>query len=130
MSYSRPGLRDAECRSVIGRPDFLAFTDLGADIGWPGLTFVCTDPAYQGRGAGSLLSRKVLEMAAADGMPVYLESTEVAIPMYEKLGFKVIDGFEMEIPSPGSAGLTEVYREACMVWYPPQKQDDRSGERG
>jgi ribosomal protein S18 acetylase RimI-like enzyme len=101
--------------------------DPGADIGGLGLTFVCTDPAYQGRGAGSLLSRKVLEMAAADGMPVYLESTEVAVPMYEKLGFRVIDGFEMQIPRPGLAELTEVYREACMVWYPPSKQGDRSG---
>jgi hypothetical protein len=66
-------------------------------------------------------------MAAADGMPVYLESTEVAVPMYEKLGFKVIDGFEMQIPRPGSAELTQVYREACMVWYPPSKQGARSG---
>ena len=101
--------------------------DPGADIGRLALTFVCTDPAYQGRGAGSLLSRKVLEMAAVDGMPVYLESTEVAARMYEKLGFKVIDGFEMQIPRPGSAELTQVYREACMVWYPPSKQGDISG---
>jgi hypothetical protein len=66
-------------------------------------------------------------MAAADRMPVYLESTEVAVPMYEKLGFKAIDGFEMRIPRPGSAELTQVYREACMVWYPPSKQGARSG---
>ncbi|KAK4134855.1 hypothetical protein BT67DRAFT_283488 [Trichocladium antarcticum] len=33
------------------------------------LNFVCVDPAYQGQGAGSLLTREVLGMAAADGLP-------------------------------------------------------------
>ena len=83
------------------------------------MSFVCTDPAYQGHGAGSMLTRRVLEMAATDGLPVYLESTEVAVPMYEKLGFKAINSFEMTIRRPGSAGVSEVYREWCMVWYPP-----------
>ncbi|KAK4241769.1 acyl-CoA N-acyltransferase [Achaetomium macrosporum] len=85
------------------------------------LNFVCTDPGYQGEGAGSLLTRKVLEMAAADGLPVYLESTEVAVQLYTKLGFQVLDGFEMSIPRAGSAELSEVYRELCMVWRPPSK---------
>ncbi|KAK0628952.1 hypothetical protein B0T17DRAFT_488944 [Bombardia bombarda] len=85
------------------------------------LNFVCTDPAYQGRGAGSLLTRTVLDMAAAEGLPVYLESTMVAVPLYEKLGFRAIDGFEMGIPRRGSSSdeLSETYREICMVWYPP-----------
>lgn len=88
---------------------------------------------------GTLLTRKVVEMAAADGLPVYLESTMLAVPMYEKLGFKAIGSFEMDIPPPlrrvtGSdgGGLGEshgaelekekapscVYREVCMVWRP------------
>ncbi|KAK0708233.1 hypothetical protein B0H67DRAFT_495469 [Lasiosphaeris hirsuta] len=83
------------------------------------LSFVCTDPANQGQGAGRLLTRRVLEMAAADGLPVYLESTEVAVPMYEKFGFKAIDAFEMEIPTrSGSTALSEIYREVCMLWHP------------
>ncbi|KAK3937857.1 hypothetical protein QBC46DRAFT_266570 [Diplogelasinospora grovesii] len=82
------------------------------------LTFVCTDPACQGQGAGSMLTRKVLDLAAAEGLPVYLESTSVAVPMYEKLGFKAIDGFEMIIPRRGSSELSEKYEEVCMVWYP------------
>ncbi|KAK4149069.1 hypothetical protein C8A00DRAFT_47244 [Chaetomidium leptoderma] len=86
------------------------------------LSFVCTDPAYQGLGAGSLLTRKVLEMAAVDGLPVYLESTEVAVPMYEKLGFKVIDGFEMKITRPGSTDSEDIYKESCMAWHPLSKQ--------
>ena len=70
---------------------------------------------------GSLLTREVLGLAAADGLPVYLESTQVAVPMYQRLGFKIIDGFEMEIPRRGSAEAVEVYRETCMVWYPPAR---------
>ncbi|KAL2016842.1 hypothetical protein VTK56DRAFT_2917 [Thermocarpiscus australiensis] len=89
------------------------------------LSFVCTDPAYQGQGAGSLLTRKVLEMAAAEGLPVYLESTEVAVPMYEKLGFQVVDEFQMRIPRAGSSELSEVYKELCMIWHPPPKQQER-----
>lgn len=33
-----------------------------------------------------------------NNLPVYLESTEKAVPMYEMFGFVGIDGFEMEIP--------------------------------
>ncbi len=54
-------------------------------------------------------------------MPVYLESTSVAIPMYEKLGFKALDRFEMRIPRRGGAEATEVYAEVCMVWRPEEE---------
>ncbi|KAK4166403.1 acyl-CoA N-acyltransferase [Cladorrhinum sp. PSN259] len=80
------------------------------------LSFVCIDPAYQGRGAGRMLSQAVLEMAQADGLPVYLESTNVAVKMYERLGFKRVDSFEMKIPSRGDSGEWEAYEEVCMIW--------------
>ncbi|KAK3292699.1 uncharacterized protein B0H64DRAFT_329042 [Chaetomium fimeti] len=90
------------------------------------LNFVCIDPAYQGQGAGSLLTRKVLGLAAADGLPVYIESTGVAVSMYQRLGFTTIDGFEMRLPRPAFTALSEIYREECMVWYPPPTQDGGS----
>ncbi|KAL1842909.1 hypothetical protein VTJ49DRAFT_3697 [Mycothermus thermophilus] len=92
------------------------------------LSFVCTDPSHQGRGAGSLLTRRVLDMAAAEGLPVYLESTEVAVPLYERLGFRELGGFEMRIPRRGTANDTEVYRETCMVWYPPAAEREEGRE--
>lgn len=82
------------------------------------LTFVCTDPSWQGRGAGSCLTQKVLELARGSGLPVYLESTVNAIEMYKKLGFVVVDGFQMIIPKRESEGMTEIYEEACMLWSP------------
>jgi len=77
------------------------------------LSFVCTDPEYQGLGAGYQLTRRVLDMAAADKLPVYLESTEIAISMYQRFGFREIDSFEMEIPG------GQKYREVCMVLDAP-----------
>lgn len=82
------------------------------------ISFVCTDPTYQGRGAGTLLTRKLLEMAERDDLPVYLESTKVAVPMYEKLGFRAIGTFQMIIPRPTAPGLSETYEEVCMIWHP------------
>ncbi|KAJ4293806.1 hypothetical protein N0V88_005317 [Collariella sp. IMI 366227] len=96
-----------------------------------GLSFVCIDPAYQGQGAGSQLTRRVLGMAAEDGLPVYLESTENAVGMYEKLGFKVVDGFEMRIPSRGSSSdeLSEVYREHRSQLRQPSLPEIHTGHK-
>ncbi|KAL2150798.1 hypothetical protein VTH82DRAFT_7361 [Thermothelomyces myriococcoides] len=82
------------------------------------ISFVCTDPAHQGKGVGTLLTQKVLELAMRDRLPVYLESTDVAIHMYRKLGFRAIDEIQMEIPRPTSGETTITYREVCMVWQP------------
>ncbi|KAK0742416.1 hypothetical protein B0T21DRAFT_282711 [Apiosordaria backusii] len=82
------------------------------------LSFVCTDPKYQGRGIGTLLTRKVLEMAEVDNLAVYLESTDAAVSIYERLGFRTIDSFEMRIPSRGADRGIVLYKEKCMVWYP------------
>lgn len=47
--------------------------------------------------------------------------------MYERLGFKAVDGFEVEIPAVGmisgedegkAEGEKTTYREVCMVYYP------------
>lgn len=51
------------------------------------MTFVGTDPKYQGQGAATMLIRWGLERAEKEGVPVYLESTLNAVSLYEKLGF-------------------------------------------
>ena len=87
------------------------------------ISFVCIDLKYQCQGAGSLLTSKVLEMAREEGLPVYLESTEVAVKMYEKLKFHTVGGFEMRIPTrddPKDEGW-QVYKEVCMLWRPESK---------
>lgn len=97
------------------------------------LTFVCVDPRYQGRGVGSGLTRRLLELVETgdEKLPVYLESTMEAVPLYERLGFEKVDEFEMEI-SVRTSGPDEnegegeseggeekiTYREVCMVYGP------------
>ncbi|KAB5542860.1 acyl-CoA N-acyltransferase [Coniochaeta sp. 2T2.1] len=86
------------------------------------LAFVCTDPEFQRLGAGSQLTRHILEKARADGMPIYLESTLDTVHMYERLGFRKVDAFHMKIPRPGGdpEHLSEIYEEVCMVWRPDE----------
>ena len=80
-----------------------------------------------------MLTRQLLELVEDEveelTLPVYLESTMEAVPLYERLGFEKVDGFKMEIPAPrGSVDEEEdrkediggkvVYREVCMVYWP------------
>jgi GNAT superfamily N-acetyltransferase len=54
------------------------------------LKLLHTDPAQQGRGAGSLLLKALAEETDRLGLPAYLEATKVAKPLYEKFGFKEV----------------------------------------
>ncbi|KAL2259373.1 hypothetical protein VTK26DRAFT_6977 [Humicola hyalothermophila] len=92
------------------------------------LLFLCTDPAYEGQGAGSLLLRRVMDLAAADLVPVYLECTDQTVPFYEKRGFTVLQGFRVPLPPPGTLGSVSrsaFYEELCMAWYPPDYPGSR-----
>jgi GNAT superfamily N-acetyltransferase len=53
------------------------------------LNLLAVEPAAQGRGIGSSLLRAVLDRAAADGVPAYLEATSAANRrLYERHGFE------------------------------------------
>jgi ribosomal protein S18 acetylase RimI-like enzyme len=83
------------------------------------LSFVCTDPKYQGLGAGSVLTQEVIKRASADNMPIYLESTNVAAKMYEKLGFVKVGELSMRIPGQEKdKDAEEAYEETCMIRRP------------
>ncbi|OTA05166.1 hypothetical protein A9Z42_0057890 [Trichoderma parareesei] len=81
-------------------------------------TYLCTDPSWAGRGAATLLIRRVQSLAAAEGLPVVLEATMNAVGFYEKMGFEVRDELSMVLPRRGADEPTEVYEERCMVWVP------------
>ncbi|UKZ80965.1 hypothetical protein TrVFT333_008731 [Trichoderma virens FT-333] len=83
-------------------------------------TYLCTDPRWAGRGAASLLLRKVQDLAAADGLPLVLEATMNAVTFYQKMGFEIRDELSMMLPPRGSSEPTEFYEEKCMVWVPPK----------
>ncbi|KAI0129447.1 acyl-CoA N-acyltransferase [Xylariales sp. AK1849] len=79
-------------------------------------SFLCTDPAWQGLGIGSLLSQAVMDKAEKIGLPVYLESTMAAVPFYERLNFERIGGFKMAIPGRDDPNEKEIYEEVCLLW--------------
>ncbi|KAM0250359.1 hypothetical protein ACHAQJ_008667 [Trichoderma viride] len=75
-------------------------------------------PRWAGRGAASLLLRKVQELATADNLPIVLEATMNAVTFYQKMGFETMDELSMMLPPRGSSEPTEFYEERCMVWMP------------
>ncbi|KAI1940492.1 hypothetical protein LOZ66_002086 [Ophidiomyces ophidiicola] len=65
------------------------------------LGVLCTLPAHQGRGAGTLLLKYGLDIADEHGLESYLESSTKGRPLYERHGFK-----DITLPN-GRPGLLE-----------------------
>jgi allophanate hydrolase len=82
---------------------------------WVVLSFIATLPEYQGQGVGTMLTQWGLTRAKADNIPVYLDSTLSASPMYRKLGFVALDGFSMSLPGKDGTGGPFIYEELGML---------------
>ena len=52
------------------------------------MSYIGTDPQHERRGAASMLINWGLERGKSEGVPVALESTKNAWPLYEKLEFQ------------------------------------------
>ena len=95
-------------RGDIGVSDF--YKSCGSDVlltRLADLEIVATDPAYQGKGAGSQMMRWGLKQADEQGMEAYLEASPEAVPLYKSLGFR-------------EAGRTDTWIENERVkgiWY-------------
>ncbi|KAJ6788648.1 hypothetical protein PWT90_06956 [Aphanocladium album] len=57
----------------------------------PDLKLLHTDPAYQRRGAGSMLLQHFADEADKHGLESYLESSDEGRPLYEKFGYETVD---------------------------------------
>ncbi|KAK6958017.1 hypothetical protein Daesc_000810 [Daldinia eschscholtzii] len=78
------------------------------------LSIICTDPAYHGRGIAASLIRPVLALADKEHIPAYLEALPLAVPLYQRLGFKPVDRLEYDLTKAGRDGkavLTIMVRE-------------------
>ena len=80
-----------------------------------GLTFIGTDPAYRGRGAGTLLVQWGIEQANEGKVPLHLESTLEAVSLYSRLGF-VPEG-TVSLPLRTKTGVS-VYEEIIFTFRP------------
>ena len=68
--------------------------------------------------------RQVMDEAAADGIPVLLESTMEAVSFYEKLGYETQERLKFMIPPPGNIKEppSELYAEEVMTWSPTSNE--------
>lgn len=53
------------------------------------LSILATDKPHQGRGAASILLRRVIEHAAEKSVDIFLDATDAGKPLYEKFGFEI-----------------------------------------
>lgn len=83
-----------------------------------GLSFIGTDPRHERRGAASMLIQWGLENSKRDNIPVALESTQAAWPLYEKLGFHAETTISMALERFGDDGEPMIYEEKSLIFRP------------
>lgn len=65
-----------------------------------------THPNFRRRGAASLMLRWGCQQADEAGLPIYIDSSEDGVPVYEKLGFQALSS-PVGIPE----GITAMLRQ-------------------
>ena len=68
------------------------------------LSSLATKPAHHRKGAGSLLLNWATERADGAGLPIYLESSAMGRPLYEKFGFETLQVIETDLEKYGGRG--------------------------
>ena len=53
------------------------------------------NPAYQGRGIGSIFLKHIIEITNKAGLPIILEATPEGVPLYERHGFVKLKDIDM-----------------------------------
>jgi hypothetical protein len=61
------------------------------------LGILATDPKYERRGAATSLIRWGIGHAAAEKMPIWIEATPTGYPLYQKLGWTVVDTQDLDL---------------------------------
>lgn len=84
------------------------------------LAIIGVDPVRQGYGVGAALLRSRLRRCDAEGLPAYLESSNLEnVPLYQHFGFHVA----------GALGLPEGAPVVNTMWRPGDLRDDAGWER-
>jgi GNAT superfamily N-acetyltransferase len=87
---------------------------------------IAVSPKYQRRGVGQLLMGFGIDIARKTELPIYIESSQVGVRLYEKMGcqrLKPPSILKPEIPKPQES---ETAREnsdvALFVWIPAREE--------
>ncbi|KAJ3552330.1 hypothetical protein NPX13_g11140 [Xylaria arbuscula] len=83
-----------------------------------GLSLLCTSPRYHRRGAAKALLAPMLAIADAAGLRCYLEATPGGRPVYEKLGFRVVEVKEFDLDALTSGKMNGCYKLSIMIREP------------
>ncbi|EGP87112.1 unnamed protein product [Zymoseptoria tritici ST99CH_3D7] len=78
------------------------------------LGMVATQPAYQQRGAATMILEPILGDADAEGVECYLEATSTAKPLYERHGFVAVGELSFDPAAYGVFGY-KVETQTVMV---------------
>ncbi|GIZ48000.1 hypothetical protein CKM354_001107500 [Cercospora kikuchii] len=100
-----------------------AHRDLMGNEGHWYLEIIATDPAYQGKGAGSLMMQYGLKKADEQGVRAFLEASPDAVRLYEKAGFREARHLDTFINNSRVEGT--MYRNLFMVRDAARKNDTR-----
>ncbi|KAI0160831.1 putative GNAT family acetyltransferase [Hypoxylon sp. FL1284] len=79
------------------------------------LTFIGTDPAYERRGAATMMVQWGIDQSKQDQALAYIESTLTAAPLYRKLGFIEAGKLSLGYQAAGT-GAPRVYEEISFVY--------------
>jgi GNAT superfamily N-acetyltransferase len=85
------------------------------------LSLLCVHKDYQRQGVGKALVRWGLQWAESLGLPVHLEASPEALPLYRSLGFDVVDSVVVGVED--WDGKFE-RRYAVMLWKPRDATSD------
>lgn len=82
-----------------------------AGTGFGLLMYMATDPDWRRQGAATLCVNWGIERCHELGIPAYLEASKEGAPVYEKLGFEIVDDVRMEYEG-------EKMEYPAMMWRP------------
>ncbi|KAI0471721.1 hypothetical protein GGR56DRAFT_655290 [Xylariaceae sp. FL0804] len=84
-----------------------------------GLSLICTAPEHQRKGAATAMMAPMLKIADAAGLRTYLEATPAGRPLYQRLGFRVVDAIPVD-PTRLTGGkvITHPYSISVMIRDP------------
>lgn len=114
-TFLPPELRLDALQSLFKPLDSARDEIMGTEKPFFMLNSLATHPDHQGRGAGKMLLDWGVKKADDEGLITYLDSSQVARPIYESRGFEVKKAIEWDRKVWGGEGVDIHY---CMVRLP------------